>query len=767
MGADAQIREIKSLKREQITLRGGARGARRRVARRRLLLPRVERVRGDRQDAATSRGSAIPASQVRTVRRAFPASSEPVPVPGASPIKPADLNRHAAGRRARHRGRQRALDGHADPGYDAVDRDRDPKPGEPATAARRRAGPRSRASSPRSAARAADPDRLLPRRRRRRRGPGDHRPAARRARARRRPQRRRRHLRPRPGRARRRQRALRGLHQLARGRSRRGRLRPRHARRRARRATRARRRPAAARSARPRPRRDSLAVGALAGREPQPRTTLTLDGEELADAAALAGDPPPDGQTAGPVTGTDTAALGKALTRIRDKVVIVKAGANPPAQAAAAAAVGARAVVIAAPGERAAAGPVRRALGGPGDRRDRRRRACKLSKAKPGTAIAFGDTERGAALRRPAQRASLAQQLAGTHRRRPAQAGSRGATASALSAGNGGRRRRDRRERGRRRAGGRDRRRARPAAPRPEPGAAARDADRRRPAAGASRPTGPARARRRTPSARSPPTRRPRSRARCSRSRSTSRTTASGSFTFQVPRARPAQPPSALAGPGHADHGQRAAGEAQHGLRPPRGPPGQRDEGLASRGSCARTRSSRSPSARSRSPAGAACASRSARSSAASRREIQVAERLVLDLVDAKGNVRRSLTVKGGARDLMPAEYAYAIPRARRCPTAATRSASAPGRRARRSRPSSAARCCTGDDGHALLAPRLPPVRGGPGGARARPRPRRRSRSMRSTSRPMTRCTRAISSGSPWSRSTARSCSSTSSTRRL
>jgi hypothetical protein len=44
--------------------------------------------------------------------------------------------------------------------------------------------------------------------------------------------------------------------------------------------------------------------------------------------------------------------------------------------------------------------------------------------------------------------------------------------------------------------------------------------------------------------------------------------------------------------------------------------------------------------------------------------EIQVAERLILDLVDAKGNVRRSLTVKGGARELMPAEYAYALPRA-------------------------------------------------------------------------------------------------------
>ena len=42
--------------------------------------------------------------------------------------------------------------------------------------------------------------------------------------------------------------------------------------------------------------------------------------------------------------------------------------------------------------------------------------------------------------------------------------------------------------------------------------------------------------------------------------------------------------------------------------------------------------------------------------------QIQVAERLVLDLVDAKGKILRSLTVKGGARDLMPAEYAYARP---------------------------------------------------------------------------------------------------------
>jgi hypothetical protein len=41
---------------------------------------------------------------------------------------------------------------------------------------------------------------------------------------------------------------------------------------------------------------------------------------------------------------------------------------------------------------------------------------------------------------------------------------------------------------------------------------------------------------------------------------------------------------------------------------------------------------------------------------------IQVGERLILDLIDAKGAVRRSLTVPGGARELMPAEYAYTLP---------------------------------------------------------------------------------------------------------
>ena len=78
---------------------------------------------------------------------------------------------------------------------------------------------------------------------------------------------------------------------------------------------------------------DALAVGALAGSEPQPRVDLELDGATLAHAVVLAGDPPTDGVTAGPVSATDIAELGKAQTRIRDKVVIVEAGANPAAQA--------------------------------------------------------------------------------------------------------------------------------------------------------------------------------------------------------------------------------------------------------------------------------------------------------------------------------------------------------------------------------------------------------------------------------------------------
>ena len=71
------------------------------------------------------------------------------------------------------------------------------------------------------------------------------------------------------------------------------------------------------------------------------------------------------------------------------------------------------------------------------------------------------------------------------------------------------------------------------------------------------------------------------------------------------------------------------------------------------------------------------------RSSAARRPQIQVAERLILDLVDAKRQRPRAASrSRGGARELMPAEYAYTLPRGA-LPAGATRSAPAPGRRAR------------------------------------------------------------------------------------
>ena len=63
------------------------------------------------------------------MRRAFPASSEPVPVPGASPVKPAGPQRTPPIAVLDTGVDSKALNGHADPGYDAVDRDRDPKPG--------------------------------------------------------------------------------------------------------------------------------------------------------------------------------------------------------------------------------------------------------------------------------------------------------------------------------------------------------------------------------------------------------------------------------------------------------------------------------------------------------------------------------------------------------------------------------------------------------------------------------------------------------------
>jgi hypothetical protein len=148
---------------------------------------------------------------------------------------------------------------------------------------------------------------------------------------------------------------------------------------------------------------DALAVGALAGPEPAPRAELKADGDTLADAAVLGG-VPAAAQASGPVTATDPAKLD--APKLRRTAVIVKAGANPAAQAAAAAAVGARVVIVADPrsdrplpamAAGRAAAPV---VGVTGEG------AQKLLKVKPGTAISFGDVERGPRSEEPTSHAS-------------------------------------------------------------------------------------------------------------------------------------------------------------------------------------------------------------------------------------------------------------------------------------------------------------------------------------------------------------------------
>src|SRR4051812_22681326 len=148
---------------------------------------------------------------------------------------------------------------------------------------------------------------------------------------------------------------------------------------------------------------DALAVGALAGPEPAPRAELKSDGDTIADAAVLGG-VPAAAEASGPVTATDPAKLD--APKLRRTAVIVKAGANPAAQAAAAAAVGARVVILADPrtdrplpamAAGRAAAPV---VGVTGEG------AQKLLKGKPGTGISFGAVERGPRSEEPARHAS-------------------------------------------------------------------------------------------------------------------------------------------------------------------------------------------------------------------------------------------------------------------------------------------------------------------------------------------------------------------------
>ena len=115
-------------------------------------------------------------------------------------------------------------------------------------------------------------------------------------------------------------------------------------------------------------------------------------------AVLLSGFPPPGGlTTAGPVEATDPAELlagGK--DTLRGRLVVVRAGDQPVARAAAAAAAGARAVLLAEPRDRPLpavpagriAAPVIGVTGAA---------AASVLEQEPGAAVTIGDVEPGSA----------------------------------------------------------------------------------------------------------------------------------------------------------------------------------------------------------------------------------------------------------------------------------------------------------------------------------------------------------------------------------
>src|SRR5215207_5722241 len=97
---------------------------------------------------------------------------------------------------------------------------------------------------------------------------------------------------------------------------------------------------------------DALAVGALAAPRAVPRIDLKVGGADASGAVLLSGFPPPGGiETAGPVDATDPAELLRGAS-LRGRLAVVRAGDDPVARAAAAAAAGARAVLLAEPRSR-------------------------------------------------------------------------------------------------------------------------------------------------------------------------------------------------------------------------------------------------------------------------------------------------------------------------------------------------------------------------------------------------------------------------------
>ncbi len=138
--------------------------------------------------------------------------------------------------------------------------------------------------------------------------------------------------------------------------------------------------------------RAALAAGATEGGAGLPHVTVTVGERELAGAAALGGAPPDGGELAGPVTSTDSAALLRGRVRLAGRVALVRAGANPAAQAAAAAEAGATAVLLADPGDRPL--PTMAAGRAPAPVIGLTGAAAKAAlEAKPGAKVSFGRVE--------------------------------------------------------------------------------------------------------------------------------------------------------------------------------------------------------------------------------------------------------------------------------------------------------------------------------------------------------------------------------------
>jgi len=93
---------------------------------------------------------------------------------------------------------------------------------------------------------------------------------------------------------------------------------------------------------------DAIGAAALAAPAALARVDLTVGGADAEGALLLAGAPPRTGglRTAGPVEADDAEELGR---EVRDRLAVVRAGNTPAARAAAAAAAGARAVLLADP----------------------------------------------------------------------------------------------------------------------------------------------------------------------------------------------------------------------------------------------------------------------------------------------------------------------------------------------------------------------------------------------------------------------------------